>query len=189
MAAGNAARLANRRTSVPQHARVRVFPANRKRLIHLNILAGLDAAAAKDALVGIVAIKRIRRVHLVGFRFERDFLMLDGEKPRGVMDCAVTVVVVADRAVEHVIAENPVERFPLSGDRPCGSRGNVHPGRDVGGAGPDQFAVHLHHARVAGLNRAKLRVIANLGNFRAGAVDEVNETFIGLRLSGRTINC
>jgi hypothetical protein len=48
--------------------------------------------------------------------------MFDGEKPGGVMDRAVAVIVVAHRAVEHVIAENPVERFPLSRDR---SRGVV----------------------------------------------------------------
>jgi len=115
--------------------------------------------------------------------------MLDGHQLGRVVHRAISVIIVAHRAVEHVIAENPVECFPLSGDRPCGSRGNVHPGRDAGGAGPDQFAVHLHHARVAGLNWAKLRVIANLGNFQTDAIKEVNETLVGLRLSGRGVNC
>src|SRR4051812_7352795 len=109
MAAGNAARLANRRAAIPQNAWMWVFPADREGLIHLNVLAGLNAAPTKDALVWIVAIKWIRRVDLVRFGFEWDFLVLNGQELRGVMDGAVAVIVVADGAVEHVVAENPVE--------------------------------------------------------------------------------
>jgi hypothetical protein len=44
-------------------------------------------------------------------RSKWDSLMLDRERLRRVMDSATTVVVVADRAVQHVIAQNAVERL------------------------------------------------------------------------------
>ena len=59
MAAGNAARFADGRAAIPQHARMRILPADGERLIHLQVLARLDAAAAQNALVRIVAVKRI----------------------------------------------------------------------------------------------------------------------------------
>ena len=45
----------------PSHSTrgMRIFPVDRKRLVHLDVLAGLDAAAAENALIGIVAIERI----------------------------------------------------------------------------------------------------------------------------------
>ena len=131
MAARDAAGFANRGTAIPEHTRVRIFPANGQGLVDLNVLAGLDTATAKNALVGIVAIKWICRVHFVGLCPEWDGLVLDAEKLGGVMDRAVAVIIVADGAVEQVIAENPVERFPLSGLCPGGLRGNDHPRRGV----------------------------------------------------------
>ena len=166
-----------------------IFPADRKRLVDFNILASLHATSAENALIRIVSVKWVRVIDFVRLRLERNLLVLDGQQLGRVVHRAIPVVIVADRAVKHVIAENPVERFPLSGDRSCGSCGNVHAGRAMRGASPDQFAVHLHHTRVASLNRAELWMIANLGNFRTDAIDELDETLVGLRLSGRTVNC
>src|SRR5437879_1525347 len=106
MAARNATRLANGRSAVPQHARVRILPTNRERLVDLNVLAGFDAAAAEDALIGIVPIKGIGRIDRVRFVFEGSVLMLDSKELGGVMDRAVPVVIIADGAVKLVIAEN-----------------------------------------------------------------------------------
>ena len=41
--------------------------------------------------------------------------MFDGQQLRRVMDSAIAIVVVANRAVEHVVAENAIECFHLSG--------------------------------------------------------------------------
>src|SRR6195256_6452328 len=92
-----------------------VFPINRKRFINLEVLAGLYAAAAQNALIGVVAIERISVVDFVRLGPEWNVLMLNGQKLRGIVNCAVTVVVITDRAVEHVIAENPVVCFSLRG--------------------------------------------------------------------------
>src|SRR5216683_5302934 len=134
MAARHAARLTDRFPAIPQDSRMRIFPADRKRLVDLDILTSLDAAATKDALIWIVAVKWVRVVHFVRLRLERNLLMLDGHQLGRVVYRAIPVVVVADGAVEHVISENPVECFPLSGDRSCGNRGNVHAGHDMRGA-------------------------------------------------------
>src|SRR5258708_32975432 len=108
---------------------MRIFPADRKRLVDLYILTSLDAAATKDALIWIVSVKWVRVVHFVRLRLERNLLMLDGHQLGRVVHRAILVVIVADRAVKHVVAQNAVECFPLSGDRSWGSCGNVHPGR------------------------------------------------------------
>src|SRR5438445_9830085 len=113
---------------------MRIFPADRERIVNLDILASLDAAATKDALIWFVSVKWVRVVHFVRLRLERNLLMLDGHQLGRVVHRAITVVIVAGGAVKHVVAQNAVEGLPLSGDRSCGSRGNVHPGRDVRGA-------------------------------------------------------
>ena len=69
-----------------------------------HVLAGLDAAAAKDALVRVVAVERVGGVDLVRLGLERIFLVLHREHLRRVVDRAIAVVVVADRAVEQVVA-------------------------------------------------------------------------------------
>ena len=133
MAAGDAARFADRRAAVPQHARMLVFPVDRERLVDLHVLARLDAAAAQNALVGVVAVERIGVVDLVRLGLERDLLVLDRQHLRGVVDGAVAVVVVADRAIEHVVAEDAVERLRCAA---AACRGgicrNLHPVGDHG---------------------------------------------------------
>ena len=115
VAARNAARLADGRASVPEHTRIRIFPVDGQRFIDLDVLAGLYAAATENALIGIVAVERIGVIDLVGLRSKWDSLMLDGQQLRRVMDGAVAIVVVAHRAVEHVVAEYSIKRFYLGG--------------------------------------------------------------------------
>jgi len=57
---------------------MRVVPIDGKRLVHFDVLASFHAAAAQDALVGIVTIEGICVVDFVRFGLERDLLMLDG---------------------------------------------------------------------------------------------------------------
>ena len=145
-----------------KHAGVRILPIDAQRFIDLESLAGLNAASAENALVGIVAVEGIGHIHFIGLGLVGDLLMLDREQLGGVMHGAVAVVVVADRAVEQMIAEDAVKGFALRRVRARRRRNHVHALRGHGAAGSHQLAVDLHHAGVAGLNRSKLGVIANL---------------------------
>ena len=111
MAAGNAARFADGRAAIPQDSRIRVLPADGQSFVDLEILTSFDTTAAQNALVGIVAIERVGAVDFVGFGFEWETLVLDGQHPGGVVNHAVAVIVVADGAIEEVIAQNTIERF------------------------------------------------------------------------------
>jgi hypothetical protein len=111
MPTGNAARFTDGGAAVPEHTRMRIFPTDRKRLIDLQILAGFDTAAAQNALIGIVSVERVRVVNFVRLRLERQGLLIDFEDLGRVVDDAVAVVVIADRAVEEVVRENTIERF------------------------------------------------------------------------------
>ena len=113
VAARNAARFSNGGSAIPEHSRIRIFPVDGERFIDLDVLTCLYAAATQNALVGIVAVERVRVIDLVRFRSERYFLVLDGQQFRGVMDDAIAVVVVADGAVQHVVAQNAIECFHL----------------------------------------------------------------------------
>src|SRR6266404_4141079 len=132
MAAGHAARFADRLPAIPQDSRMRIFPADRERLVDLEILASLDATSAENALIGIVAVKWVRVVHLVRLRLEGNLLMLDGHQLCGVVYRAIPVVVVADGTIEHVISENPIEGFLLRGQRFRGFGGDIHSGGHFG---------------------------------------------------------
>src|SRR5207253_1253016 len=65
MPAGDATGFADRGTAIPEHARIWIFPVDRKRFVDLDVLAGFYAAPAQDALIGIVAIERVGVIHLV----------------------------------------------------------------------------------------------------------------------------
>src|SRR5260370_40507403 len=95
MAAGNTAGFADRRAAIPQNARMGILPADGQGFIYLEILTGLDAAAAENALVGIVAVKRVGVVDFPGFGLERYALVLHPQQSRGVVYRAVAIVVVA----------------------------------------------------------------------------------------------
>src|ERR1700749_2374062 len=88
-----------------------IFPIDTERFIDLEGLTRLNAAPAEDTLIGIVSIEGIRHVHFVGFRLVWNLLMLDLQEARRVVHGAVSVVVVANRAVEQMIAENAVKCF------------------------------------------------------------------------------
>ena len=113
MAARNAARFSDRGSAVPKHAWIRIFPVDGERFIDFNVLTSLNAPAAKNALIRIVTIKRICVIDFVRFRSEWDSLMLNRQQFRRVVDYAIAIVVVTDRAVQHVVAEDAIESFHL----------------------------------------------------------------------------
>src|ERR1700722_3065159 len=90
-----------------------ILPTDAERFIDLESLTRLNTAPAENTLVRIVAVEGIRHVHFVGLRLVGNLLMLDREHFGGVMYCAVPVVVVADRAVEQVVAKDAIEGFAL----------------------------------------------------------------------------
>src|SRR6266849_1603758 len=93
MAAGNAARFPDRRSAIPKNSRMGILPANGQSFVDLEILAGFDAAAAQNALVGIIAVERVGVIDFVGLGFEREALVLDAQNLRRVVHRAVAVVV------------------------------------------------------------------------------------------------
>ena len=113
MAARDTARFADGSTPVPKYAGMRVFPVDAEGFIDLEVLAGLHASAAKDALIWIVSIEGIGEVFLVGFGLVGNFLMFDCKQFCRVMYGAVAVVVVADGAIEQVVAEDAIECLTL----------------------------------------------------------------------------
>jgi len=84
--------------------------------LNLDVLTSLYTAATQNALIGIVAIERIRVIDFVRLRSKRDSLMFDGQQLGGVMDRAIAIVVVANRAVEHVVTQNSIECLHLCDD-------------------------------------------------------------------------
>jgi hypothetical protein len=165
-----------------------ILPPDTQRFIDLEGLAGLYAAPTKNALIGIVAIERIRVINFVRLRSKRDLLMFDGQQLGRVMDSTIAVVVVANRAVEQVVAENAIKCLHLGGRRLRRLGGDLHSVGDSGRAGPDQAAVHFNHARVTCLNRAELRVVADMGDRHASTVDQIDEKLAGSGFLNDTIN-
>src|SRR6266853_1785831 len=117
VAAGDATRFADTRAAIPQNPRMGILPADGQSFVDLEILTSFDATAAQNALVGIVAIERVGAVDFVGFGFEWETLVLDGQHPGGIVNDAVAVIVVANGAIEEVIAQNTIERFCSRGLR------------------------------------------------------------------------
>ncbi len=103
VAAADAAGALDLLAAIPHHARHVAVPGDGQRFVHLHILAGLHAAPAKDALVGIVAIKRIGVVLRIRLLAVLAHLVLYVELARGVVHRAVAVIVVANRAIQVVI--------------------------------------------------------------------------------------
>jgi hypothetical protein len=149
-----------------------IFPVDRESLIDLDVLTGFHAAATQDALIRIVAVKGIGHVLFIGLGGERNDLMPDGESPGGVMHCTIAVAVVADRAVEQVIAEDAIEGFALRGISPQRGRGNCHAIYELRSAGTDKLPVDLDHAGIACLNGAKPVVVTHLGKDGPDPVDQ-----------------
>jgi hypothetical protein len=79
-----------------------------------------------------------------------------------------------------MIAEDAVKSFTLRRIRACRGCKHGHAIRGQRATGSNQLAIHLDHARVAGLDGTQLRVIANLWNLNAAPVRNVNQTLPGL---------
>jgi hypothetical protein len=101
--------------------------------------------------------------------------MLHREHLGRVMDGAITVVVVADRAVKHVILEQTVESLPLRGIGPDRLGLNNHARSGTGGAGARQLSIDLDQAGVARLDGAKLVMITDTRNLSVPAQEEIDE--------------
>jgi hypothetical protein len=56
---------------------MRIFPIDRKRLVHLKVLAGFDAATAENALLWVVAIERVCVIFFVRLGSIGDALMFN----------------------------------------------------------------------------------------------------------------
>ncbi len=154
--------------AIPLHARVLAFPVDRQRFIHLVVLAGLHAAPAQDALVRVVAVERVGLIFLVGLRAIRVLLVLYLQQPGGVVHGAVAVVVIADRAVQQVVGEDPVKALRLRLSRARAFGHNHRSGFHPGGAGPLERTVDLDKAGVAGLDGPQLLEIADVRHLALG---------------------
>jgi len=134
---------------------MRIFPADRERFVDLDILASLDAASRTEC-TGLDRIGKIGFgvVHFVRLGLERDLLMLDGHQFSSVMHRAITVVIVADGAVEHCDFQESGRnasrwrRLPPSW---ISSRRSFRQTLSLRKA-PHQLAIHLDHAGVTALN-------------------------------------
>ncbi len=170
--------------AVPEHARMVALPVDGEGFVDLYVLAGLDTAAAEDALVGVVAVEGVGVVLGVGFGGVGADLVFYVENGSGVVDGAVLVVVVADRTVEHVVLEDAVEGLALGHVGEIAGGDDVHAGSNLGSAGARQLAIHLDHAGIATFYRAHLREVADLWErfllpALAGVVDDVDEQVAG----------
>src|SRR5690606_8065083 len=111
MSATDAGRSFDPRRAIPEHTGLLHRPIDAQRLGHLHVLAGFDTARAENALVGIVLIKRIRVVDAPWLGGETVFLVADAEHFGGIVDLALAVVEIADRAVELMVAEDALHRL------------------------------------------------------------------------------
>ena len=150
-------------------------PVDGEGFVDLHVLAGFDAAAAEDALLRVVAIEGVGAVLLVGLGRVGGGLVFYVEVCGGVVDGAVLVVVIADGAVEEMVAEDAIEGFALGGVDCFGLRVDGEAGSDFASTGAGELAVDLDHAGVAGADGAELRVITDLRDFEAGVVEGVDE--------------
>src|ERR1700722_7418148 len=92
---------------------MRILPVNGKGFVDLQVLAGFNTSAAKNTLLRIVAVERIGMIFPVGLGMIRNGLMLHGQQFFGVVNGAISVVVIAYGAVENVIAKNATKGLSL----------------------------------------------------------------------------
>jgi hypothetical protein len=141
---------------------MRVLPSDGESFVDLQALASFHAPPAEDTLAGVITIEGIAEVTFIRFRLKWVLLMLNGEHFRGVMHGAVTIVVVADSAIELMIAQNAIEGLPPRGECRLGDSRNPHARRNDGCASAYEIPIHLDYAGIAGLNGTQLGVITNL---------------------------
>ena len=101
--------------------------------------------------------------------------MDDAQQVGRIVYRAIAVIVVADCAVEQVVAQNTVESFALRDIYP--QRFGIHPHASgwLRCASPYQLAVNFNDACIAGLDRTHLRVIADLRNLRTNRVKHIHQ--------------
>src|SRR6266566_5277098 len=73
------------------------------------------------------------------------------------------------------MAQDAVERFPTGGLSSFRRRLHGHVPGNRSRAGAYWLAADLHHARVASLDRAELRMVTDVGKLDSGAQDHVDE--------------
>ena len=100
--------------------------------------------------------------------------MLNSEHLCRVMDRAIPVIIVADRAVEHVVTEDPIEGQALRRRGPSRTGVNFHPCFNDGCAGPYQLSIHLDQTSVTGLNGTELLMITNGRDFAIASQEQIN---------------
>src|SRR5713101_1530421 len=168
---------------------MRILPVNREGLIHLHVLAGFDAAAAKNALLRVVAVEGVRMILFIRLGMIQNRLMFDAQQSFRVVNGAVSVVVVAHGTVEHVIAENPIKRLSLRSAGLLRICQTLHSRGYAGRARSHELPVGLYHACVTRLDRTKLRVIADLRNFHPYSIDDIDQAFTACRFLVYAIDC
>jgi hypothetical protein len=182
MAAGDTTGFADLGSAIPKDAGVRIFPVDGQGFVHLQVLACFNASPAKNALVWVVAVKGIRQIYFIRLGLVGDFLVFDRKKSRRIVNRAVAVAVVADRAIQEMIAQYAVKCLALRSARARRRGDDINAIRGQRAASPGQFAIHLDHTSVAGLNRSKLGVVTNLGYSRTRPVENIDQPFPGLDL-------
>jgi hypothetical protein len=117
----------------------------------------------------------------VGLGRKRFGLVVDVKTLGGVMNRAVLIVVVADRAIEIVIFKEVVKGFALRALGSPARRRHFHSCRDLRAARANQLAIDIHHAGVTGFDRTKLGVVADLGqmSLRQRAIDGLDKQLAG----------
>ena len=115
--------------------------------------------------------------------------MLDRKQLGGVMDRAVAVIIITNRAIEHVIGQNPIERIPLGLRRATRFGRDLHIGLDHCGARPNELAVCFNHAGVTGLNRPELGMVTDLRDLSAAPVEQFQQSFAGNGFHDFAVNC
>jgi hypothetical protein len=93
------------------------------------------------------------------------------------MDCAIAVVIVADRAVKQMITENSIERLALCrlGAHRIGD--DIHAVCSNGAASSHKLSIHFNHTGIASLHSTQLGMIANLRQGYTASVDCIDKAF------------
>jgi hypothetical protein len=87
-----------------------------------------------------------------------------------------------------MILQNAVKRFALRGISGGGFRRDFHPRGNWSSAGPQKFSINFDHAGVASLDRAELRVVANLRQLGGGSIDHLNQELTGVCFLRQAVN-
>ena len=183
----DAARLADRLAAVPEHAWVGRGIVDAQRFVDLDILAGLDALSAQNALVGVVGIERTGRILFVGLARIRIALDRNIHVGEGVVQLAVAGVVLAGGAVQLVLGEQAVHAFFACSPARIVEAGDLHAVVRRRRTTAFELSVDFDPAGVAGLQRAECLVIADLRHIHPIRVHQFDEQLAGFTLQRPTV--